>query len=122
MTPFLTKQELEKKRKAKESVSPKIKQETGENREAFMERLLNKPVDVKAVEVPKQKKFTGVPEVSVGDVAEKKIKEQEKEIEINENILFLQNLINEFNVLKEETLKATDFKVAELYKEKVMDK
>ena len=74
MTPFLTKQELEKKRKAKESVSPKIKQETGENREAFMERLLNKPVDVKAVEVPKQKKFTGVPEVSVGDVAEKKIK------------------------------------------------
>lgn len=57
MTPFLTKQELEKKRKAKESVSPKIKQETGENREAFMERLLNKPVDVKAVEVPKQKKI-----------------------------------------------------------------
>jgi hypothetical protein len=82
MTPFLTKQELEKKRKAKESVNPKIKQEAGENREAFMERLLNKPVDVKAVEVPKQKKFTGVPEVSVGDVAEKKIKEEEKEIEI----------------------------------------
>ena len=33
-----------------------------------------------------------------------------------------QNLINEFNVLKEETLKATDFRVAELYKEKVIDK
>ena len=47
---------------------------------------------------------------------------QEKEIEINENILFLQNLINEFNVLKEKTLKATDFRVAELCKEKVIDK
>ncbi|MDN5109394.1 plasmid recombination protein [Aliarcobacter butzleri] len=47
---------------------------------------------------------------------------QEKEIEINENILFLQNLINEFNKLKEETLKAVDLKIAELYKETVIDK
>mgnify|MGYP000208028004 CR=1 FL=1 len=47
---------------------------------------------------------------------------QEKEIEINENILFLQNLMNEFNELKEETLKAIDLKVVELYKETVIDK
>ena len=79
MTPFLTKQELEKKRKAKESVSPKIiKQEDGENDKAFLDRLLKNAPDVKTIEVPRQRKFTGVPEVSLGGVLEKKIKRQEE--------------------------------------------
>lgn len=79
MTPFLTKQELEKKRKAKESVSPKIiKQEAGENDKAFLDRLLNNAPNVKTIEVPRQRKFTGVPEVSLGGVLEKKIKRQEE--------------------------------------------
>ena len=78
MTPFLTKQELEKKRKAKEAVLPKIKQEAGENDKAFLDRLLNNAPNVKTIEVPRQRKFTGVPEVSLGGVAEKQIKKQEE--------------------------------------------
>ena len=67
MTPFLTKQELEKKRKAKEAVLPKIKREAGETDpplikrqasetdKAFMDRLLNDTPDPKTTEVPRQK-------------------------------------------------------------------
>ena len=67
MTPFLTKQELEKKRKAKGAVLPKIKREAGETDpplikrqasetdKAFMDRLLNDTPDPKTTEVPKQK-------------------------------------------------------------------
>lgn len=78
MTPFLTKQELEKKRKAKEAVLPKVKQEAGETDKAFLDRLLKNAPDVKTIEVPRQRKFTGVPEVSLGGVVEKKIKKQEE--------------------------------------------
>ena len=78
MTPFLTKQELEKKRKAKESLLPKIKKEAGETEKAFLDRLLKNAPIVKTIEVPRQRKFTGVPEVSLGGVVEKKIKKQEE--------------------------------------------
>jgi hypothetical protein len=88
MTPFLTKQEIEKKRKAREAANSNIKKEQGETDKAFMERLLNNAPAVKTIQVPRQKKFTGVPEVSVGGVVEKQIKKkEEKKILPNKNIV-----------------------------------
>ena len=47
---------------------------------------------------------------------------QAKENELNEDKIFLQNLINEFKELKQQVLDAVDLKTAELYKETIYDK